>query len=158
MTDWESEGRRLAGGALAGGDATGWFEQLYAAGADGRVDVPWSRPDPHPLLVEWAQRRAGRGEGRRAVVVGCGLGADAEYAGSLGFETVGFDVSATAVRLAGERHPHSRVRYGVADLLSLPTAWRHAFALVVEIITVQALPAPPRRQAIADISRLVAPG
>jgi hypothetical protein len=34
----------------------------------------------------------------------------------------------------------------------------HGFDLVAEIITVQALPDPPRRQAITNIGRLVAPG
>jgi hypothetical protein len=33
-----------------------------------------------------------------------------------------------------------------------------AFDLVIEIITVQALPDPPRRQAIVNVSRLVGPG
>ena len=48
------------------------------------------------------------------------------------------------------------VHYQVADLLALPAAWRRAFGLVVEIITVQALPDPPRRQAIENIAGLVA--
>ena len=153
---WEAEADRLASRALAAGDATGWFEQLYAAGAGGRVPVPWSRRDPHPLFVDWAQGRAVRGAGRRAVVVGCGLGADAEYTARLGFDTTGFDISATAIRLAGQRFPHTAVHYQVADLLALPAAWRHAFGLVVEIITVQALPDPPRHQAIENIAGLVA--
>lgn len=156
--DWEVEEERLASRALAAGDATGWFEQLYAAGASGRVRLPWGRGDPHPLLVDWARSHAIGGAGRRAVVVGCGLGADAEYAAGLGFDTIGFDISATAINLSRERFPHTAVDYQVADLLAPPAAWRHAFDLVVEIITVQALPDPPRRQAIANIARLVAPG
>ena len=62
----------------------------------------------------------------------------------------------TAIRLAGQRVPHTMVHYQVADLLALPTGWRRAFGLVVEIITVQALPGPPRRQAIENIASLVA--
>jgi hypothetical protein len=46
----------------------------------------------------------------------------------------------------------------VADLLALPPAWRGAFDLVVEIFTVQALPDPPRGDAIAAVASLVAPG
>jgi hypothetical protein len=57
---------------------------------------------------------------------------------------------------AGQRFPHTAVHYQVADLLALPAGWRHAFGLVVEIITVQALPDPPRRQAIENIAGLVA--
>jgi SAM-dependent methyltransferase len=156
--DWEEEGERLASQALAAGDATGWFEQLYAAGVSGQVQLPWSRLEPHPLLVEWVRRNSISGAGRRAVVVGCGLGADAEYIAQLGFDTTAFDISPTAVRLAGERFRDTSVHYQVADVLRPPTAWRHAFDLVVEIITVQALPERPRRQAIANVSQLVGSG
>jgi len=58
--NWEEEAERLASRALAAGDATGWFEQLYAAGASGRVPVPWSRRDAHPLFVDWAAPRRPR--------------------------------------------------------------------------------------------------
>lgn len=96
--------------------------------------------------------------GHRAVVVGCALGADAEYVAGLGFDTTGFDISGTAIRLARQRFGGSAVRYVVADLLDYPQAWLRAYDLVIEIITVQALPDPPRRQAIASVSRLVGPG
>jgi 2-polyprenyl-3-methyl-5-hydroxy-6-metoxy-1,4-benzoquinol methylase len=63
----------------------------------------WSRLDPHPLIVNWARARGLTGHGRRAAVVGCGLGADAEYLAALHFDTTGFDVSATAILLAEQR-------------------------------------------------------
>jgi hypothetical protein len=50
--DWEEEEERLASRSLAAGDPTGWFDRLYAAVASGRVAMPWSRVQPHPLLVE----------------------------------------------------------------------------------------------------------
>jgi SAM-dependent methyltransferase len=120
--------------------------------------MPWDRREPHPLLHQWAQERRLAGAGRRAVVVGCGLGADAEYIAGLGYDTIAFDLSATAVRLARERFPGSSVRYVTADLLDPPQDWLRAFDLVVEVITVQALPDPPRRQAITNVGHLVAPG
>ncbi len=158
MISWEGEERRLDALALAAGDATGWFEELYAAGAAGRVSMPWSRTEPHVLLAEWTQTQRLDGEGRRAIVVGCGLGADAEHVAKLGFDTVAFDVSPTAVTIARERYPESPVRYVAADLLKLPSEWLRAFDFVVEVITVQALPDPPRHQAIVNVGRLVAPG
>jgi SAM-dependent methyltransferase len=122
------------------------------------VPVPWRRRQPNPLLVHWASAQELSGAGQHAVVVGCALGADAEYVASLGFDTTGFDISGTAIRLARQRFPGSTVRYVVADLLNYPQAWLRAYDLVIEIITVQALPDPPRRQAIANVSRLVGPG
>jgi pimeloyl-ACP methyl ester carboxylesterase len=156
---WRAQEDRLASRSLAAGDATGWFDQLYAAGAAGELDLgPWERDAPQPLLVEWSRARGLSGHGQRAIVVGCGLGADAEHVAGLGYDTTAFDIADSAVRLARQRHPASRVEYVTADLLDLPTAWVGAFDLVVEVITVQALPEPPRRRAIVNIGRLVAPG
>jgi pimeloyl-ACP methyl ester carboxylesterase/SAM-dependent methyltransferase len=155
---WEEQGQRLVSRSYAGGDPTGWFDPLYAAASAGEVPMPWDRTEPNPLLVEWAQARAPAGGGRRAIVVGCGLGADAEYAARLGYDTVAFDIAENAVRLARRRNPGTGVRYLVADLLDPPAEWLRAFDLVVEVITVQALPDPPRRTAIVNVGRLVAPG
>ncbi len=138
-------------------DPTGWFEQLYAAAQAGDAVVPWDRGGPHPLLEAWAHGREPAREGERALVVGCGLGGDAELVAGLGFETTAFDVSPTAVRAARERHPGSAVRYLAADLLDAPREWRGAFDFVLESLTVQSLPDPPRATAIARVADLVAP-
>ncbi|NUR06688.1 MAG: class I SAM-dependent methyltransferase [Nocardioidaceae bacterium] len=156
--EWNVRADELAREAYADGEPTAWFDRLYAAGDAGEVTMPWDRDDPQPLLAEWAEARDLRGDGRRAVVVGSGLGADAEYLSSRGFATTGFDIAATAVRLARERHPGSTVDYRVADLLDLPDDLRGAFDLVVEVFTVQALPDPPRAGAIAGVRSLVAEG
>ena len=156
--DWDVRADELSARAIADGQPTAWFDRLYAEGATGEVSMPWDRNEPHVLLREWAQARGLDDPGKRAVVVGCGLGADAEYLAARGFATTGFDIAATAVRLARERHLDSAVDYRVADLLDLPGAWRGAFDLVVEIFTVQALPDPPRAAAMAAIRSLVAPG
>ena len=135
-----------------------FFEAMYQGAANGELTLPWNRPGPHPLLVDWVDRHGVTGGGRRAVVVGCGLGIDAEYVSGLGFDTVAFDVSQTAIDLARQQNPDSAVTYTTADLLNLPPDWQRAFDLVVEIYTVQALPDPPRADAIAGIAHLVAPG
>jgi SAM-dependent methyltransferase len=145
---------QLAAAALATGDPTGWFDQLYAAGERGRVAIPWSRTEAHPLLIDWARARDLHGRGQRAVVVGCGLGADAEYLSSLGFTTTAFDISAAAIRLARRRYPRSQVHYTTADLLDPPAPWWRAFELVVEIIgtTRQLPPWPLRRDEIQSFA------
>jgi pimeloyl-ACP methyl ester carboxylesterase/SAM-dependent methyltransferase len=155
---WEAQEDRIVSRFLTAEDPTGWFDRLYSAGADGQVEMPWARTDAHPLLVRWAEAKRLVGAGNRAVVVGCGLGADAEYVAGLGYDTVAFDIAETAVRVARERFPDSKVDYRTADLLDPPAQWLAAFDLVVEIITVQALPEPYRGQAIVNVGRLVAPG
>jgi SAM-dependent methyltransferase len=156
--DPDEHSRRLAAESLAADDPTGWFERLYAEARDGEAVVPWDRGVPNRLLVEWTQARGVDGVGRRALVVGSGLGDDAEHVAGLGYETVGFDVAATAVATARGRFPDSAVRYVTADVLDPPADWSGAFALVVECINVQALPERLHAQAITNIARTVAPG
>lgn len=154
--DWEQAASDLAAQALAEGRPTAWFDRLYAAGVRGDTAMPWDRAAPNPLLVDWVgERPAGSG---RAVVVGSGLGRDAEFVGSLGWDTTAFDVSETAIATARQRFPGSPVHYVVADLLTLPPEWSRAFELVVESYTVQALPVRLRERATAAIRDLVAPG
>jgi SAM-dependent methyltransferase len=150
--------RRLSREALAQGDPTGWFEKLYAEAGAGTAEVPWDSRGPSRLLAEWVQAGAVTARGRTALVIGCGLGRDAEFLAGLGFTTTAFDISPTAVRTARERHPASAVEYGVADLLDPPPQWRGAFDLVLESNNVQALPKPVRDRAIAAVGPLVAPG
>lgn len=149
---------RLAAAALAAGEPTAWFEQLYAQAQTGAAQVPWDRPEPSPLLAEWARGADLTGTGRRALVVGCGLGRDAEFVAGLGFATTAFDVAETAIRMARQRHPESPVDYRVADLLAAPHQWAGAFDLVVECNNVQALPRELRERATAAVASFVAPG
>ncbi|MEU4620583.1 class I SAM-dependent methyltransferase [Actinoplanes sp. NPDC023801] len=149
------DARRIAAAALAAGDPTGWFETLYAGARAGTASVPWDVPEPSAHL-----RALGLppGEGRIALIVGCGPGRDAEYVAALGYRVTAFDISATAIALARERHPGTAVDYVVADLLDPPAAWRQAYDLVLESNNVQALPVDIRAAAIATIGTFVAPG
>ena len=52
--------------------------------------MPWADLAPNPRLV---RALAGAADGRRAIVIGCGLGDDAEHVASLGLTTMAFDVS-----------------------------------------------------------------
>lgn len=156
--DPEADARRLSAQAYAAGDPTGWFEPLYTRARAGAANIPWDRGSPNAMLVEWATAAGLVGEGRRALVIGCGPGRDSEYVAGLGFRTTAFDISPTAVAVARERHPDSSVTYRVADLLALPAKWRGGFDFVLESHNVQALPDPPRARAIAAVGPLVAPG
>jgi SAM-dependent methyltransferase len=118
--------------------------------------VPWDHHEASPLFVEWAQQLDGTG--KRAVVVGCGLGENAEFLAALGFATTAFDVSPTAVAAARRRFPQSLVAYVVADLFAPPASWQTGFDLVIEVATAQALPASVRPRAIEQITKLVKPG
>lgn len=146
--------------SIASGSPTAWFEQLYAAAAEGTAQIPWDRGAPHPLLREWFAQHPQEaiGTGRTAVVPGAGPGHDSQLLASLGFRTTAFDVAPTAIERVKAAHPDSAVDYRVADLFGLPAQWSGAFDLVVEVMTVQAMPRSVREQATAAVRSLVAPG
>lgn len=148
--------RQLAAESLAVDDPTGWFERLYVAAGQGEAVVPWDHEEPQRLLAEWGHGLTG--SGRRALVVGCGFGRDAEFIAGLGFDTDAFDYSTTAVAAARARHAASPVRYRAADLFDPPDEWHGAFDLVVESLTVQSLPLALHAAAINVVTGFVAPG
>jgi len=150
--------RRMAAESIARGDATGWFEALYRE-ADGAWDsIPWADLAPNPYLVEWLDAQGAVSSGSSCLVVGCGLGDDAEALAARGWDVVAFDVSATAIDGCRARFPTSRVQWTVADALAPPATWRGRFDLVFESYTLQVLPPQARAAATAALAATVAPG
>jgi SAM-dependent methyltransferase len=148
--------RTLAAEAIARGAPTAWFEQLYASAADATA-ISWADLEANPSMIEWLTREGVDGSARRALVVGCGLGDDAETLVRHGFEVVAFDISQTAIAWAKRRFPRGRVRYVVADAFELPDEWSGAFDFVLESYTLQVLPANLRPQVAEEIAATVAP-
>ena len=107
--------------------------------------------------MEWAEAHELAGDGRDALVVGCGYGADAEFLALRGFRTTGFDFAPTAIAGARRKHPATGVTYLVADVLDLPREWEGKFDLVVESLTVQSMPPAQHTVAARSIAALVAP-
>lgn len=132
------------------------FEDLYASVGDDLARIPWASRQPHPMLVSWLDERP-PGVGRQALVVGCGLGDDAEELGRRGYRVSAFDYSATAIDWCRRRFPASTVHYRVADLFELPAGWARRFEIVVEINTIQSLPPERRTETIGAIAATVAP-
>jgi SAM-dependent methyltransferase len=145
--------RRLAAEALAGGDPTAWFEALYQEAARGRASIPWADLRPNPHLLGWLRQQ--RATPSTAVVVGCGYGDDAEALAALGWTVSALDIAPTAIEHCRKRFPGSAVEYTVADLFD---EQRERFALVVEIYTLQVLPAKLRAAAMHRLAALVEPG
>ena len=135
-----------------------WFEELYAqVESSGHSVVPWADGGANPNLVDWLDREQLDGAGKSALVVGCGLGDDAEELRRRGFEVTAFDVSPSAVSQAAKRFPESAVEYLVADLFEAPPEWTRSFDLVHESYTLQVLPRGLRARAVGQLAGFVAP-
>ncbi|MEB3343675.1 class I SAM-dependent methyltransferase [Okeania sp.] len=137
---------------------TAWFDILYSEAEGDATKIPWARLTTHPYLQEWLDISQPQGKGHTALVIGCGLGDDAEALANLGFQVTAFDISTQAIAWCQKRFPDSSVNYLVADLLELDSGWYRKFDLVVESRTIQALPIEMRSQVINCIAPLVANG
>jgi SAM-dependent methyltransferase len=138
------------------GDELNWFEALYSGANQDAASIPWADLAANPLLADWLEREKPDGHGKRAAVIGCGLGDDAEALATYGYAVTAFDISPSAIEWCRRRWPGTRVHYMAADLFNPPDDWR--FDFVLESYTVQALSLSLRLGAIAAVARLVAPG
>jgi 2-polyprenyl-3-methyl-5-hydroxy-6-metoxy-1,4-benzoquinol methylase len=148
---------QLSTEAYSQGDYTGWFERLYAR-SNGDVSlIPWAERGVNYWLSEWVEKSALSWQNKSVLVVGCGLGDDAEYLAPSCAKVTAFDLSPTAIEWCHQRFPTSKVNYQVVDLFAAPSDWFQNFDLVIEIYTIQALPANIRPTAIDYIGNFVAP-
>jgi len=150
--------RELAAEYIRKGDPLGWFEKLYQEAERGDAAIPWADLKPNPRLIDFWKAHPLETVGKRALVIGSGFGDDSEQLAAWGFKTTGFDISKTAIEATKKRFPNTPVEYVMADLFDPPPAWLRSFDFVLEIYTVQSLPAELRPKAIEAISRFVAPG
>src|SRR4051812_43971640 len=148
----EDRARELIESHYARNDPIGWFEELYSTAKNDVTQIPWADQKPNSNLTAWLDRERIKGAGRSAIVVGCGLGDDAEELVRRGFAVTAFDISQSAVDWCKRRFPVSTVRFQQADLLNLPSNFREHFDFVFEAYTIQALPRSVRPQAIAAVS------
>lgn len=135
---------------------TEWFETLYASSNPEGTGVPWANMDVHPQFAEWLGQHELNGEGKCALVVGCGMGDDAIALEQLGFKVTAFDVAPSAIELCKKRFVDTTVDFMVADLFDPPSEWKNHFDFVLEIFTVQALPPKYEVELIANVASFVA--
>jgi SAM-dependent methyltransferase len=147
----------LATASYLQGDYTGWFETLYAEANGDFKAIPWADRGLNYWLKDWIEKSEISWGNRRVLVVGCGLGDDAEYMAGLGAKVTAFDLSPTAIDWCHQRFPDSQVDYQVVDLFAAPADWAQSFDLAIEIYTIQALPPNIRPTAIDCIRNFVAP-
>ncbi len=132
--------KEIADGFAAKGDAFGWFDALYSE-ADGDIGkIPWADMEPNRFLADFAVKTSLTGNGRKALVVGCGLGDDARFLFDLGFTVSAFDISPTAIEWAKKLYGEKDIRFEVMDLFEPLSEWIGAFDLVLEVYTIQPLP------------------
>lgn len=165
--------RELAAEFNEKGDPLGWFEALYKESGGDIEKIPWADHEPNRFFKAWAEETGLKGDGRKALVVGCGLGDDAKYLHDLGFKVTAFDISPTAIEWAKKLYGDAGIRFEIADLFAPPDSWlgrksppataggtdrTGGFDFVLEIYTIQPLPLEMRERTIDAIASFVAEG
>ncbi|MEH2183186.1 class I SAM-dependent methyltransferase [Nostoc sp.] len=156
--DLQFDINQLVTQALRNSQPSVWFEVLYAKAKGNAAQIPWAKSAPHPYLQDWLTNHEQLKTGQKTLVIGCGLGDDAEALAHLGFEVTAFDISPSAIAWCQQRFPDSTVNYLVADLFAIPSQWHQAFDFVFECRNIQALPLNLRYSVISSVASLVAPG
>lgn len=136
-------------------DPTGWFDSIYKNVDGDYTKVFWADLEASPYLVSWLQNNPIDKRDKKACVIGCGVGDDAEALSSFGFEVTAFDISPSAIELCKNRYKNTRVKYIVADLFDYPKEWFEAFDVIYECNTIQVLPGDYRRKARVNMSALL---
>lgn len=167
--------REIASEHYKRGDVLGWFEALYKESAGNNEMIPWADLEPNRFFRAWADDTGLKGEGRSALVVGCGLGDDARYLDDLGFRVTAFDISPTAIEWAKKLHADRVIEFVCSDLFNPRVEWvasncppTHAggsdktgespgggFDFVLEIYTIQPLPIAMRNDVVDSIASFV---
>jgi len=156
--DKRARTRELAAEFIERGDPLGWFDALYRESGGDTGKIPWADMEPNRFFRAYADRISLKGNGRKALVVGCGLGDDAKFLHDLGFEVTAFDISPTAIDWALRVYGDTDIQFETADLFQPFRGWLGAFSFVLEIYTIQPLPIEMRESAIDAVSAFVAPG
>lgn len=158
IDDVRERTKNLAAEFIESGDATGWFDRLYAEAAGDNEKIPWADLEPNRFLASWAKENKLKGNGRNALVVGCGLGDDAKFLDESGFKVTAFDISENAIRWAKKIHSETNIEFHAVDLFDAPKKWKGKFHFILEVYTIQALPLNLREKTIDSISNFVADG
>lgn len=151
-----ARGRELQAEFAERGDALGWFEEFYKEAGGDSSRIPWTDLEPNSYFRKWAEKNELKGNGRKALVVGCGLGDDAKYLHDLGFKVTAFDISPTAIEWAKKLYGATDIQFEVADLFQPFRGWLGAFDFVLEIYTIQPLPLEMRPSVIDAVAAFVA--
>jgi len=138
-------------------DPLGWFDSIYTEAEGDHNNVFWADLEASPYLLDWLEQSPFPAQGKKAIVIGCGVGDDAEALSEVGYDVTAFDISPEAIRLCQNRYPETTVNYLVADLFDYPAEWTESFDLIYECNTIQVLPGKYRLQARDAMISLLAP-
>ena len=134
-------------------EPTSWCDSIYKDAKGDYTKVFWADLESNTYLLEYLKNNPIKD--KKAIVIGCGVGDDANSLSESGYKVTAFDISPTAIELCKKRYPNSKIDFLVADLFSYPKSWSKEYDLVYECNTIQILAGKYRNLAREQISSLV---
>jgi 2-polyprenyl-3-methyl-5-hydroxy-6-metoxy-1,4-benzoquinol methylase len=140
-------------------DPYGWCDSIYTDAKGDYNSVFWADLKPSAYLIKWLEKNplttSPKDSNNKAVVIGCGVGDDAQALSDYGYEVTAFDISQEAINLCKKRYPNSKVNYLLANLFDYSKDWLSNFDLIYECNTIQILPNQYRIDARIQIAKLL---
>ena len=132
-----------------------FFDNVYKnADKDNLESIPWATLSANEHLIEYLDRNKSL-KSKKALVIGCGLGDDAEVLSEAGYAVDAIDISQTAINMAKERFPEFDIDFRVEDIFNLPEFMNGHYDLVFESRTIQSLDPKFRDELVKIIADLV---
>jgi SAM-dependent methyltransferase len=132
-----------------------FFEDVYKnVDKDNLESIPWATLSANVHLVEYIEGNESL-KGKKALVIGCGLGDDAEILAKAGYAVDAIDISETAICMAQERFPELVIDFRVEDIFKLPSFMQGHYDLVFESRTIQSLDPKFRDELVKIIADMV---
>jgi len=132
-----------------------FFENVYKnVDKDNLEAIPWATLSANGHLVSYLDE-IDKVQDKRALVIGCGLGDDAEALNKAGYSVDAIDISQTAIDMAKERFPKLAIDFRVEDIFELPQFMKGHYDLVFESRTIQSLDPKFRDELVKIIANLI---
>jgi len=135
-----------------------FFDNVYknARKQDNLEMIPWARLGPNIYLSDFLHKNNTiKG---KALVIGCGLGDDANALAKAGYRVDAIDISGTAIAMAKERFSNTAIDFRVEDIFRLPDYMLAYYDLVFESRTIQSIDPKFRVELVKIIANLLKEG
>jgi len=130
-----------------------FFENIYNTKSDNLNSIPWAKLEVNEYLKDYLNNNANTNN-KKALVIGCGIGDDADYLASKGYEVDAFDISPSAINIAKKRFCNKNINFFVQDIFSLPNNMINSYDFVYEGLTIQSINPKFKNELIKIISSL----
>ena len=130
-----------------------FFENVYKNASENLDKIPWATFEANEYLQDFFKNKQ-KVTNKKALVIGCGLGDDAQFLSKMGYIVDAIDISPTSIKLAKQRFDNRDINFSVEDIFSLPSNMINNYDFIYEGLTIQSIDPKHRIQLIEIISGL----